>query len=239
MVHPPGVDIYPEESLDTLPGTRLKIIQKKSGYRYSVDALLVAEFTPVRPGERIIDLGTGSGVVALLLAEKARPGEIVALEVQPDLADLAQRNVVLNDMANLITVVNQDIKHYKGKELAGRYDVAVSNPPFRARGRGRVSPKAGKAHARHELSISLLELVASASYLLKPGGRLSLVYTAARLVDLICELRNKRLEPKRMQLVHHRFTSPARMVLMEAIKGAGVELNILAPRTLEEQGIKN
>lgn len=234
MVFPPAIDISPEETLETLPGSRLKIIQKKSGYRYSVDALLVAEFTRVSPGDRIIDLGTGSGVVALVLAEKARPGEMVAVEVQPDLADLALRNVALNGMGNLITVVNKDIKDYRDNDLAGRYDVAVSNPPFRAPGRGRVSPKAAKAQARHELSISLTQLVASASYLLKPGGRFSLVYTAARLVELICELRNQGLEPKRMQLIHHRVTAPAQLVLIEAIKGAGVELNIHPPRILEQ-----
>ena len=225
--------IDPDETIETLPGG-LRIIQKRRGYRYSVDALLLAEFAQVDKGDVIIDLGTGCGILPLLLCQKGEPERVIGVEVQEELFRLAMRNIQINSLSHLIEIVNKDIRNLKGEFRAGSFDLAVSNPPFRPPTWGRISRETQRAIARHEIAITLPELVETAQYLLKVGGRLSLVYPVVRLADLIYQLRSLGLEPKTLQLVHHRRGEEASLALLEAVKGAGVELKVLPPKIIED-----
>lgn len=229
--------IAPDESIETIPGSNLKIIQKKRGYRYSVDALLLAEFCQVHAGDKVIDLGTGSGIVALLLVEKCPTAQMVGLEIQPGLADVARRNVKLNSLEDKITILNEDVRKVRGIFPEDSFHQVVSNPPFLRTKTGRLSQSQEKAVAKHELALELEDLVQAARHLLKEGGRFSLIYSCSRLTDLLFQLRGQKLEPKRLQFIHHRYDEPARLLLVEAVKGAGEELKILPPKILEQRDL--
>ncbi len=200
-------------------GGRLRIRQPRCGYRFSIDAVLLAGFLRPRPGRRIADLGTGCGIIALLLAARCPKTRIVAVELQEELAELARENVRRNGLSTVIEVVGGDLRRLSRRDLGGRFDAVVSNPPFRAAGRGRVCRNDGRAVARHEITLALDDLLQAARRLLDPGGRLALIYDAGRAADLLCGMRAHGLEPKRLRFVHGTARHPARMLLVEARRG--------------------
>ncbi|MBI4496184.1 MAG: tRNA1(Val) (adenine(37)-N6)-methyltransferase [Deltaproteobacteria bacterium] len=217
------------ETLDALFGGRLQVVQRKDGYRFSIDALLLAHFVGPHPGDRVIDLGTGCGIIPLILAFRRKVQRIVALEIQPPLAELARRNAALNRFCRRISVWERDLKELgKGRE-AGTFDWAISNPPYRRLGAGRVNPRAEKALARHEIGATLGDILRAARDLLREKGRLALVYPASRGGELLGILGNFGLEPKRLQFVHSREGGNARLLLLEAAKGGGAQLQVLPP----------
>ncbi len=222
----------PDETLDTLREGRLKIIQKKHGYRFSVDALLLARFAGEGRTGRVADLGTGSAVIPLLLAAEKAARRIVGFEVQEELADMARRNVALNGFEDRIEIVHGDIKDLASPPLRESFDLVLSNPPYVPAGQGRLSDNPEKAVARHEVACSLEDVLRAAFHLVRTGGRVALVYPAERLPDLLVALRARGLEPKRLRMVHPRLGDPARLTLLEATKGGRPRLEILPPLVL-------
>jgi tRNA1Val (adenine37-N6)-methyltransferase len=218
-----------EETLDTLFGSRLKILQKKRGYRFSIDALLLAHFAESGPDDRVVDLGTGCGIVPLILIFRKKVKGITGVEIQPSLADLARRNAVLNRCASRFRVWEEDLRRLDQRAKRESFDLVLTNPPYRRVGSGRVNPRTEKAIARHELQTTLEELLRSAHYLLKDKGRLALIYPASRVADLMRELSRYRLEPKRVQFIHSREEDEARLVLVEALKEGHVQVKVLPP----------
>lgn len=218
-----------KETLDALFGGRLKIIQKKEGYRFSIDALLLASFVQARPQNRIIDLGTGCGIIPLILAYQKRGQKIIGVEIQPSLADLARRNVLLNNFGGQIEIWEKDFKELWGENQREFFDLVITNPPYRRLGAGRLNPHPEKAIARHEIKATLPDILQIAHYLLKEKGRLGIIYPARRAVDLFQELRQKRLEPKKLQFVHSRPNEEARLVLVEAFKAGRAQTEVLPP----------
>jgi len=215
---------------ETLDGIRdIRVFQSKRGYRFSVDALLLEDFIPSARFERAIELGTGSGIVSILLSKRLRDTKITAVEIQPSLAERAERNVRLNSLDERIEVLNKDIRELKLVFPPNRFDLAFSNPPFRKVGTGLLSIDDERKIARHEIKMALDELIDIASYLLKNGGRFFLIYHPFRLAELIDILRQRRLEPKRMKFIHSREGEEAKMVLIEASKGAGMWLRVEPP----------
>ena len=225
-----------EDTLDTLFGGRLKILQKKSGYRFSIDALLLAHFAEPRPGERMIDLGTGCGVIPLIIAFRKRTGKITGVEIQPSLADLARRNAALNRLSSRITILEKDLRNLEGKGFKGIFDLALSNPPYRKVGAGRVNPRQEKALARHEFKAALQDVLRASQYLLKEKGRLAMIYPASRAAELIQEMRQFHLEPKRLQFVHSRLNEEARLMMVEAFKEGRAQVRVLPPLILYDTG---
>ncbi len=228
MPRPEG-PISPDETLEPFGQGRLWVFQKKQGYRFSLDAVLLAGLTDLRAGERVMDLGAGCGIVSLLLACRFPNSLLVGVESQPTLASLAERNVRANGLAGRVEIMAggmQDLPQHFPPES---FDMAVSNPPYRPLGSGRLNPLAEKAIARHELHGSLELVAQTANYLLPPGGRLALIYPARRLVHLCCRLRSHRLEPKTLRLIHSRAGEEAKLVWLEARKGGREELKILPP----------
>ncbi len=222
-----------DETLESFFNGKLQIIQKKKGYRFSVDALLLSQFVRIRKNDRVIDLGTGCGILPLLLSENKKARSFVGVEIQKGLAECAERNVALNHLEDRISILKQDFRELKAIFPPGSFDVALSNPPYREHQTGRINPSMEKAIARHEIKGRLEDLISIASYLLPPKGRCYLIFPALRTVDLFVALRNGRLEPKRIQFVHPRMGEDAKFILTESFKASGVELKIMKPMILE------
>lgn len=220
---------FPEETLDTMFQGKLKIIQKRDGYRFSIDAVILARLAPVAPGDRVIDLGTGCGIIPLILAATTQAEEIIGVEIQEELAELALRNVRLNGLSEVISIQKEDLKNLPSLYPPGFFDLIITNPPFRKLKTGRLNPQEQKTIARHEIAISLREMLNVAFTLLQAQGKLFLIYPAFRLVDLFFEMRRCSLEPKTIQCVHSHIDTPAKMVLVEGIKEGGIELQVKEP----------
>ena len=223
-----------EETLDTFSGGRLKILQGKKGYRFSIDAVLLSRFVRISRNEKVIDLGTGCGILPLLLSQTTKARSFVGVEIQKGLAEYAKQNVLVNRLEDRISILWRDLREIKTVFPPGSFNVAISNPPYRKYRTGRVNPLMEKAVARHEIKGTLEDLISIASYLLPNKGRCYLIFSAARTVDLLAILRRTGLEPKRLQFVHPRIDGEANFVLSEAIKSSGVDLKIMKPLVLHE-----
>jgi tRNA1Val (adenine37-N6)-methyltransferase len=224
----------PDETLDTFFNEKLQIIQKKKGYRFSIDAVLLSQFIKIRKNERVIDLGTGCGILPLLLSHTTKAHSFVGVEIQKGLAECAKKNVVLNHLEDRISILKQDFKELRGIFPPGSFDVVLSNPPYRKYRTGRINPSMEKAIARHEIRGALEDLISIASYLLPPKGRCYLIFPTLRTVDLLVALRSGKLEPKRLQFVHPRIGEEAKFILTESIKASGAELKLMEPLILHE-----
>ncbi len=223
-----------ELTLDTIKS--LKLYQPERGYRFSIDALLLYDFISLTKPCKGVELGTGSGIISLLLAEKFKKTSITGVEIQKTLAHCAERNAELNKLDTRVTILKEDIKKLTTVLPGNKFDFVFSNPPFRKTKSGKLSSDKGRAVARHEIKISLPDIVKTAAYLLKHVGRFYLIYHPFRLVELIGVLQKEGLEPKRMRFVHAREGEGAKMVLIEAQKGSGTWLKIEPPLYIHEEG---
>ena len=219
-----------EFTRDGLFRGELQFLQPRQGYRFSVDAPLLASFVKLKRGDRVIDLGTGCGVILVILARRfPKVRELVGVEVQEGLAELARRNAELNGVGNLIRIVRGDIRECRKNFAPETFDVVVSNPPYYPSEGGRVNPGDEVAIARHEVMATMADFAEATRYLLKGGGRCYFVYPARRAVNILTEMRQRRLEPKRLRWVHPRPGEEARMVLVEGVKGAGEGVAVEPP----------
>jgi tRNA1Val (adenine37-N6)-methyltransferase len=207
----------------------LTVHQSTRGYRFALEAFLLADFVPAPAPAPLIDLGTGCGVVALLLARRFPHLCCVGLELQRSLAVLARQNVVCNGLEYHIGIVQGDMRQVSSLFPAGLFGTVVCNPPYRAVGHGRLNPHPEKAIARHELTVTLPQLVQAARHLLRRRGPLVMVYHPARLPELFAQLEAAHLRPRRMRLVHATQHAPASMVLVEAIRDGRDALTVLPP----------
>ncbi len=214
---------------DSLFSGRVQCLQHRDGYRFSMDSVLLAHFIEPKAGDHILDLCAGCGVVSLILAYRFPKVRLTALELQPQLAALIRENVSANDYTGRIEVVEGDCRQINELVKPGSFSWVVANPPYRRPETGRLTIGDEQAVARHEISVDLSGVVKAVSFALKTRGRAALVYPAARAAALITELKNERLEPKRLQVVYSYPGGEARLVLVEAVKGGGEELAILPP----------
>ena len=218
-----------EETLDDLTVGGLKILQAKSGYRFSIDPVLLSAFIPGVKNARIADFGTGNGIIPLLLSCREGAQEIVGVELQSVMAERAQRSVELNGLEKSIRIIQGDIRELPVELRADSFDVVTVNPPYRKVETGRVAPDGERAIARHELSGGIDDFLRAAAFLLNSGGRFYVVYLAERLVELMSGMRCFRLEPKRLRMVHSREGGSAKMVLVEGRKNSKPGLVVEAP----------
>lgn len=218
-----------EETLDTLSTGGIQILQPRTGYRYSLDALILPFFMKVSRRQRLIELGAGTGVISMIVAKRCDDCSLVSLELQERLYGLLVRNLALNRLAGRVDGVLGDIRQVREHFGEASFHQVFTNPPFRKAASGRINPNREKAIARHEIALSLDDLVDASSYLLKKEGRFCLIYLAERLVDLIQKLRRRNLEPKRMQTIHSFPDAPAGLILMEAVKGVRPGLTLESP----------
>ncbi len=217
------------ERIDDLECGGYRIIQNPSFFCFGMDAVLLSAFARIRRGERVIDLGTGSGVIPILLEAKTEGEHFTGLEIQPEMAGMATRSAALNGLQDKIDIVEGDIR--KAGSLFGpaSFDVVTSNPPYIAGGAGLKNPDGAKAIARHEILCTFDDVAREASRLLKPGGRFYLVHRPRRLPELIVTMRAYGLEPKRMRMVHPFADRAANLVLIESVRGGRPLMKAEAP----------
>jgi len=220
-------DLRPGESVDHFMRGRLKVIQSKDGYRFSIDAILLSEFVTIRPGDVVVDLGTGCGIILLVLLLTKPVGHVFGLEIQEELASQAARNADLNGFKTVMEVIIGDIKN---PPMAGkRADVVICNPPYRQAKSGRINPDPRRAVARHELLASVDDILVAAAGLLRKKGRLALVYPSVRLTEILVRMRRFGLEPKRLRLNYPTLESNAELALIEASLGGKPGLEVDPP----------
>ncbi|MHB1015843.1 MAG: tRNA1(Val) (adenine(37)-N6)-methyltransferase [Desulfurivibrionaceae bacterium] len=221
--------IAEELSEETLFAGRLRCLQPRQGYRFSVDAVLLAHFITPEPDARMLDLGAGCGVVSLILSHRHPTARLAALEVQPRLAGIIRRNVAINTLGDRITVIEGDCRRIATLLDQGSFDWVTANPPYHPAGSGRHNPETERAKARHEILGGIGEMVQAAAFALKSGGRAAFVYPAARGETLLGVLRENGLEPKRLRMVHPYLGAEAGLVLVEAVRDGGEALAVLPP----------
>lgn len=218
-----------DERIDDLQRNGYRIIQKKKGFCFGMDAVLLSGFAQVKEGEVAVDLGTGTGIIPILLEAKTKGKHFTGLEIQEEMAEMAGRSVRLNQLENRVDIVRGDIK--EASRLFGKasFDVVTSNPPYMNDNHGLKNPELPKAIARHEVFCTLDDVCREASLLLKSGGRFYMVHRPHRLAEIITALKTYKLEPKRMKLVHPFVDKEANMVLIEAVRGGRSMMKVEAP----------
>lgn len=221
------MNIKQGETIDDLQLNNLLIIQKESGFKFGIDAVLLAYFAHTAKSQRTLDLCTGSGIVPLLLSAKTDTPDICGIEIQEDMADMAQRSVLLNNLDTRLHITCGDLKQPPYPKRS--FDVVTCNPPYMKCGSGLVNDMNQKLISRHEICCTLEDVINTASSLLKPHGKLFLVHRPSRLVDIFHTMRIHRIEPKRMQLVQPTADKPANLVLIEGLFDGGSELNVMKP----------
>ncbi|MBT9793616.1 methyltransferase [Clostridium sp. MCC334] len=222
-------DLMENERLDDLQRNGLKIIQKTDGFCFGMDAVLLSGFASVKPGERALDLGTGTGIIPLLLSAKTKGDHFTGLEIQTEIMKMAQRSVALNGLEKKIDIIQGDIKEASRIFGAASFDVVTSNPPYMNDAHGLKNPGDVKAISRHEVLCTLEDVVREGTKALKPGGRFYMVHRPHRLAEIITVMRQYKLEPKRMKFVHPFADKDANMVLTEAVRGGGAWLKLEPP----------
>ena len=226
------------ETVDDILDGRFRVIQKKTGYRFSLDALLLAHFVRMKKGDALLDLGTGSAVIPLLLYHRWGCSRVAGIEIQPDLADMARRTLALNGLPDQIGIIKGDIRSIEQHIAPHSFDAVTFNPPYRKLQSGKINPIPEKAQARHEIHGSVGDFIQAAAYAVRAHGRIFLIYQASRLVELIVQMRRFRVEPKRLRMVHSRVEMEGEFVLMEGIVTGGEELAVLPPLFIyEETGV--
>ena len=214
---------------DTFFNGRIQVKQNRAGYRFSIDAVLIAGQTIPRPDDTVLDLGTGCGIIPLILAYRHPKIKVYGIEVQQQLADLASVNVKENRMENRITIHCMDMKNLKHDMISGPADLVVSNPPYRKAESGRINPDQQRAVARHEIKATLSDVVETARRMLRTSGRFVMVYPAERMADILIQMRSAGIEPKSLRTIHSNRHTEAKLILVEGKKGGSPGLKIEPP----------
>ena len=209
--------VLPGERVDDLQFMNLRVIQSPNAFRFGMDAVLLADFAKPRPSSRVCDLGTGTGILPLLLYGREKTITCDAVEIQPDAAERAQRTMRLNGLERVITVHPRDLRETRAFLPHAAFDLVICNPPYSPSAASLPSPSAAFRTARQESECTLNDICTAAAWLLHDRARLSLVLPSPRLTEAFETLRNRRLEPKRLRLVHTNAARPARLALIEAM----------------------
>lgn len=229
MVSENGVFLKEHERIDDLERNGYRIIQDTYRFCFGMDAVLLSGFARVKDDARVLDLGTGTGIIPILLEAKTKAAYLTGLEIQEDSADMARRSVRLNGLQEKISIVTGDIKEAGSLFDAASFDVITSNPPYMTAQHGLTNPEDAKAIARHEILCTLEDVIAQAARLLRPGGNFFMVHRPFRLAEIMVLLRAYRLEPKRMQLVYPFVDKEPNMVLIEANRGGKPRMTVERP----------
>ena len=218
------VNIGKDESIDDLQLNGLQLIQKEQGFRFGVDAVLLSHFANVKKKHRVIDLCTGTGIVSFLVYGKYKPQEVIGLEIQDDMVEMANRSSKLNDTSDIVKFVQGDLKDKALLDSLGRFDVVTVNPPYKLNNAGILNPNDKLAIARHEIMCNLEDVIVSARRLLKDNGRMFIVHRPERLADIFGLMRKYKIEPKRVRMVQPNTKKAPNIVLVEGQRDGGAFL---------------
>lgn len=224
------MELKENERIDDLQCNGLSIIQNKKEFCFGIDAVLLSDFAKnVKKDGKIVDLCTGTGVIAILLSSKSKAEKIYGVEIQQHIAEMATRSVKMNRLEDKISIIQKDLKYLNEDIPAGSIDTVTVNPPYKPKNAGIINEKDTKTIARHEISCTLEDIVKESARLLNTGGNLCMVHKVERLVDLCVLFRKYKLEPKRIRFVYSRYGEPATLVLIEGVKGGKPFLKMEAP----------
>ncbi|MCI9592571.1 MAG: tRNA1(Val) (adenine(37)-N6)-methyltransferase [Lachnospiraceae bacterium] len=229
MIENPQRLLKDKERIDDLERNGYGIIQRKDGFCFGMDAVLLSGFVQVKLGEKVLDLGTGTGIIPILLEAKTAGRHFTGLEIQEEIVDMAKRSVRLNQLEEKICIVQGDIKEAGALFSRASFDVVTSNPPYIQSAGGLKNPGEVKAISRHEILCTLEDVVREAGKLVRPGGRFYLVHRPQRLIEIISVMKRYALEPKRLKFVHPFLNREANMVLIEAVRGGGSMVKVEKP----------
>lgn len=228
------IELREHERIDELHRNGYKIIQNESAFCFGMDAVLLSGFATAKKGERVVDFCTGTGIIPILMEAKTEGSHFTGLEIQPQMAEMANRSVLLNELSERVEIICGDV--CKASERFGKstVDVVTCNPPYMNQNHGLKNPDEPKAIARHEVCLTFEDVARETAAVLKPGGRFYLVHRPMRLVELIMTMKAHKLEPKRMKFVHPYVGEEANMVLIEAVYGGGAQMRIEKPLIVYE-----
>ena len=229
------VTIHSHERLDELHRNGYYIIQDPGRFCFGMDAVLLSGFARVKEGETVLDLGTGTGIIPILLEAKTKGAHFTGLEIQPESADMAARSVAYNHLQEKIAIVTGDIKDASTRFGASSFDVITTNPPYMIGQHGLVSKGDAKAIARHEILCNLDDILRESAKLLKPQGRFYMVHRPFRLAEIFCRMVEYHIEPKRMQLVYPYVDKEPNMVLIVGLRGGKSRLTVEKPLIVYER----
>ncbi len=227
--------MYLNERIDDLQRGGLRVIQRADAFRFGTDAVLLADFAAPRRHDRVCDLGTGTGIIPLLLYARENTISADAVEIQPDMADMAARSMAMNGLNEKIRVLPGDLRSIRTLLPHARYDLVTCNPPYGKAGGTLLNPDASKRLARHEESCAIEDVACAAAWLLQNGGRLCCVFPAARMIELSDAMRKYRMAPKRIRMVHSRVEKAAHLCLMEGMLDARPGLSIEPPLVIYDE----
>lgn len=221
--------VHENERLDELHRNGYYIIQDPKRFCFGMDAVLLSGFVKVKKGERAIDLGTGTGIIPILMEAKTEGEDFTALEIQEESADMARRSVLYNHLEDKIKVVTGDIREATKLFGASSFDVVTTNPPYMIGDHGLASTSDAKAIARHEVLCMLDDILRESAKILRPGGRFYMVHRPFRLAEIFSKMVEYRIEPKRMKLVYPYVDKEPNMVLIEGLRGGKSRLTVEKP----------
>lgn len=227
--------MYLNERIDDLQRGGLRVIQRADAFRFGTDAVLLADFAAPRRHDRVCDMGTGTGIIPLLLYARENTISADAVEIQPDMADMAARSMAMNGLNEKIRVLLGDLRSIRTLLPHARYDLVTCNPPYGKAGGTLLNPDASKRLARHEESCAIEDVACAAAWLLQNGGRLCCVFPAARMIELSDAMRKYRMAPKRIRMVHSRVEKAAHLCLMEGMLDARPGLIIEPPLVIYDE----
>ena len=219
-----NVKINIDEGIDDLQLKGLKLIQKQQGFRFGVDAVLLSDFANIKNKHRVVDLCTGTGIIPFLAYGKYNPKEVIGLEIQDDMVEMANRSSELNDITDIVKFVHGDLKDKKLIDSLGKFDVVTVNPPYKLNNAGIVNPNDKLAIARHEVMCTLEDVIIAARRLLKYNGRMFIVHRPERLADIFGLMRKYKIEPKRVRMVQPNTKKAPNIVLVEGQRDGGAFL---------------
>ncbi|MCI9128048.1 MAG: tRNA1(Val) (adenine(37)-N6)-methyltransferase [Eubacterium sp.] len=232
------VELKEGERIDELERKDYKIIQDRNRFCFGMDAVLLSGFAEVRKGDKVLDLGTGTGIIPLLLEAKTEGNHFTGLEIQEQSADMAKRSVLLNDLQDKINIINGDIKEASDIFGGAIFDIVTCNPPYMTEHHGLKNFEEPKAIARHEIKCNLEDVIRETAKVLKPGGRFYMVHRPRRLVEIIHLMHKYKIEPKRLRMVHPFEDKDANMILIEGHRGGGVMMKVEPPLIVyQSQGV--
>ena len=226
------MNLKENERIDDLEYNNLEIIQNEKGFCFGIDSILISDFArEIKQGTVGVDLGTGTGIISILLASKTKLSKIIGIEIQKDIADMAKRSVELNSLQDKIEIKNLNVKEIAEKALLERekFDFVVTNPPYKKLDTGKTNENEYKFISRHEVTANLEDFIKATKYLLKDKGSMYIVHRPDRLVDIIELMRKYKIEPKKMRFVYSTIESEPTLVLIKGIKNAKQFLKVEKP----------
>lgn len=224
------------EKIEDLQYNGLKIIQSDDGFKFGVDAVILADFAKRNLNNTtVLDIGTGTGIISILLAAKTKLNKIIGLEIQKEVCEMAKRSVKLNNLEEKIEIINEDVKNIESIIKKTSIDIIVTNPPYQKNNTGITNENKKESISRHEVLCTFTDICKAAKYALKPLGKMYIIHRPERIADIICGLRNNGLEPKEIRFVQPYQDEKPNLVLVKAVKGANQFLKVLKPLIIYEK----